>query len=67
MTPLQYKERRLPLPVSAFLIIRLLKENKFVKVKVLKINRKSVNVEFPDGVIVHGYRHDDITQIGDVE
>ena len=67
MTPLEYKEKKLPLPVLAFVIIRQLKENKFVRVKVLKINRKSVNVEFPDGVIVHGYRHDDITQIGDIE
>ena len=67
MTPLEYKEKNLPMPVDALVILRGLKENTFRRVAVLKINKKTVNVKFPGGVIVHGFIHDDITQIGDVE
>ena len=64
MTPLEYKQSDLPLPVEGTFIARMLTENKFVKVTVLKVNRKTVNVRFPDGVTVFGIPHDDIINVG---
>jgi hypothetical protein len=68
MTPLEYKNNKLPLPIKALLIIRKLKENKFVKVTVHKITKKTCTIVFEHGnVASYGIPHDDIIEIGDIE
>jgi hypothetical protein len=67
MTPLEYKEKLLPLSVKAMLIIRELKKNRFVKISVFKIRKKTCDIVFEHGMVASmGIPHDDITQIGDV-
>lgn len=68
VTPLEYKERSLPLPVKAMLIIRELKKNSFVKVTVFKIHKKTCDIVFEHGCVASmGIPHDDLTQIGEVD
>ena len=68
MTPLEYKEKKLPLPVKAVLIVRRLRDNKFIKVKVVKIHKKTCDVVFERGNVASmGILHEDITQLGEVE
>jgi len=68
MTPLEYKQKLLPLPVKALLIIRKIKKNEFVRVKVHKIHKKTCDIIFEHGNVASlGIPHDDITQIGDIE
>lgn len=68
MTPLEYKQKSLPLPVDAMLIIRKLKENKFLKVSVHKIHKKTCDIVFEHGCVASmGIPHDDITLIGEVD
>jgi hypothetical protein len=68
MTPLEYKEKKLPLPVKALLIIRKLKENKFVKVSVVRIRKNTSDVVHEYGNVASmGIPNDDITRIGEVD
>ena len=68
MTPLEYKEKKLPLPAMALLVIRKLKENKFIKVSVVKIHKKTCDIIFEHGNVASmGIPHDDITQLGEVD
>ena len=68
MTPLEYKEKKLPLPVKALLIVRRLKENKFIKVSVHKIRKNTCDIVFEHGNVASmKIPNDDITQIGDIE